>query len=177
MEHLKRNSGKVEWYTPDSILESVREVLPRIDLDPASCQLANERVQAKRYYSIDDDGLLQDWGEHAGTVFLNPPYARRVIDKWIEKLVSESRRRNIGQWICLTNNATDTKWGQHLLSEASAVCFLRGRVRFWTPDADRKKDAPLQGQMLCYGGPPDALNCSQFRRSFRHAGQVFETGG
>jgi hypothetical protein len=41
-----------------------------IDLDPASCAEANERVRAKQYFTKDMDGLKQDW---TGSVFLNPP--------------------------------------------------------------------------------------------------------
>lgn len=45
-------------------------MLGRIDLDPASCALANSRIRAARYYTAADNGLSKPWH---GNVFLNPP--------------------------------------------------------------------------------------------------------
>ena len=51
-------------------MEPARRVLGRIDLDPASCALANGVVQAERTFAIEDDGLSVPW---TGRAFLNPP--------------------------------------------------------------------------------------------------------
>lgn len=170
MKHLARNTGKFEWYTPVQIVDAARCVMGGIDLDPASSELANQNVLADRFYTIADDGLQLDW--RADRVWLNPPYARGVIDNWIDKLFYEVARGHIGQWMCLVNNATDTRWAQRLLSGSSAVCFLRGRVRFETPDgADGK--APLQGQMVVYGGMYGMPRKLDFRRVFETSGTVF----
>jgi hypothetical protein len=60
-----------EHYTPRATVDAAREVLDgRIDLDPASCELANKIVGATKIYTRDDDGLAQPWH---GNVFLNPP--------------------------------------------------------------------------------------------------------
>jgi len=64
-------SQHVEHFTPPEIIEASRLVLGEIDLDPASCELANLHVRAKRFHAWpDDDGFVQSWH---GRVFLNPP--------------------------------------------------------------------------------------------------------
>jgi hypothetical protein len=59
-----------EHYTPDHVVEAARRTLGGIDLDPASCALANERVKAERWFGLPGDGLAEEW---FGRVFLNPP--------------------------------------------------------------------------------------------------------
>ncbi len=68
------------------ILEDVRAVLGQIDLDPASCEFAQKRVKAKRYFTKQDDGLQQRW---FGNVFLNPPYQMPAIEQFTDKLLEE----------------------------------------------------------------------------------------
>lgn len=72
---VKHSSASQEWYTPDAILDLVREVLGQIDLDPASCLEANERVQATAIITEEQDGLATPWP--AGSVYCNPPGGRR----------------------------------------------------------------------------------------------------
>ena len=136
--HVANNSGNNEWYTPAAIIEAARDCMGGIDLDPASSKQAQETVRAARWFGIDDDGLAQTW---AGKVWLNPPYARGLVDRFIEKLLSE----NVAQACVLVNNATETVWAQTMLSQCS-VCFLSGRVKFTALDG--VLGAPLQGQMI-----------------------------
>ena len=143
--HVSYNSGNNEWYTPSDYIELARAVMGDIDLDPASSYKANEVVQAKTYYTAQDDGLSQDW---QGRVWLNPPYSSELIVKFTEKLIAELSR--ISQALVLVNNATETEWFSRLVSRAGAVCFPKSRVKFYMPDGT--VGAPLQGQALLYFG-------------------------
>lgn len=67
-------SYSAEHYTPAPYVEAARLVLERIDLDPASNEVANETVRAARFYTADDDGLAQPW---VGRCWLNSPNDRR----------------------------------------------------------------------------------------------------
>lgn len=141
------SSGENEWYTPPEYIEAARQVMGSIDLDPASCEAAQANVKAKRFFSIDQDGLSQAW---FGNVWLNPPYSKDCIGLFAEKLVFEANR--FDQAIVLVNNATDTEWFHKIAAIASAICFLQGRVRFFNKDGKRA-NAPVQGQAVIYIGP------------------------
>ena len=143
--HVANNSGNNEWYTPAEYIEAAREVMGRIDVDPASNDIAQETVKAKTYYTAETNGLDKKWN---GNVWMNPPYASDLIGKFIEKLINELP--NIQQAIVLVNNATETEWFSKLIGNADAVCFPRSRVKFYMPDG--KTGAPLQGQAVIYFG-------------------------
>jgi len=160
--HVTNNSGENEWYTPAVYLDAARHVMGGIDLDPASCALANETVGAAEYFTKEDSGLSHRWD---GTVWLNPPYAQPLIGQFVDKLRLELP--NIDAAITLTNNATETAWGETLLAECDAVCFPAGRIKF-VDKTGVQSGAPLQGQMLCYFGP----DRDRFKKCFQFRGRV-----
>jgi len=162
--HVANNSGENEWYTPKCYIESARQVMGSIDLDPASSEIANQRVKAKTFYTQEDNGLLFDW---FGNVWMNPPYAQPLITQFITKLVQS----DILQAIVLVNNATETAWGQTLLKASSAVCFHQSRIRFIDPNGNLGQ-SPLQGQMICYIGIFPEI----FAQEFSKYGTILQKG-
>lgn len=145
--HVAHNSGNNEWYTPAEYIEAARKVMGNIDLDPASSDRANEIVQAEAYYTVEDDGLVRPW---FGRVWMNPPYAKGLVDSFCNKLVHDYRNEHVIEAIVLVNNATETAWFRSLISIASAVVFPGSRVKFWKEDGDTGD--PLQGQAIIYMG-------------------------
>ena len=78
---VTKYTGNEEWYTPKKYIDMAREVLGRIDIDPASNSFANQIVQATTYYTKDDDGQTKEW---RGKMWLNPPYSS-FISEFINK--------------------------------------------------------------------------------------------
>jgi hypothetical protein len=154
-------TGENEWFTPLDWVDRAREALGEIDLDPASHVVAQQTVQAKRFFTLADDGLAQDW---FGRVWLNPPYHRAMLSLFVDKLVEEWTSGRVDQAILLTHNYTDTEWFHTAARGARAICFPRGRVRFLSPAGD--ECSPTQGQAFFYFGADDA----GFRRTFGEVG-------
>ena len=165
--HVSHNSGENEWYTPPEYIESARRVLGDIDLDPASNDIAQQTVKATTYYTKQDDGLAKSW---SGRVWMNPPYAKDLIGKFVSKLVKEFQDGNVTDAIVLVNNATDSQWFQELAAVSTFVCFPKGRVKFLSRDGS--KGAPLQGQAILYLGSSEG-----FASAFRDFGFCVERHG
>src|SRR5436305_3481349 len=122
-----------EWYTPLKYIRAVTSVLGCIDVDPASCELANQVVRASVYYDIQTDGFAHDW---PGRVYLNPPYGRTNQisnqDIWLRRLQDQRAAGITREAIVLVNASTDTGWFQQLWDYA--VCLTDHRVNFWSRD-------------------------------------------
>lgn len=161
--HVGRNSGDNEWYTPAEFVQAARAVMNGIDLDPASSEVANEVIEAESFYTEADDGLVQPW---AGRVWMNPPYAQPAVDRFCARLARTYASGEVTEACVLVNNATETAWFYTIAAQASAMCFPRGRIKFWHPD--KELSAPLQGQAVIYLGN----NVAAFKREFLPFGFV-----
>jgi ParB family transcriptional regulator, chromosome partitioning protein len=141
------SSETCEWYTPARYVEAVRQVLGFIDLDPASCAQANETVKARRYFGIEDNGLIQTWD--AETVFLNPPYGKTAGRSnqaiWLEKMISEFQRGAFDRGILLVNACTGDKWFKPLWDYQ--ICFTDHRIKF-----DGNGSSPTKSNAFVYFG-------------------------
>ena len=155
--HVAHNSGENEWYTPAEYIEAARRVMGSIDLDPASAPIANQRVQAKHFFTKNEDGLAQAW---FGNVWMNPPYAQPLIGDFAEAVCDKFESGEIESACVLVNNATETAWFQRLLASASAVCFPARRIRFIGVEGE--KGSPLQGQAFLYFGESVSSFCDEF---------------
>jgi len=145
-----QNTGNNEWGTPRQFIDAVREVSGgSIDLDPATHANAQARIQATTFYTADDDGLTKPW---FGRVFLNPPYSKTLIKRFVDKLVEELTSGNVESAILLTNNETDAAWFQKAAAHANHICFPAGRLKFLRPDGRPSRNGPLQGQAFLHFG-------------------------
>lgn len=160
--HVAQSTGEREWFTPSEYIEAARKVMGSIDIDPASCEEANKTVKAKRYYTSEDNGLKKKW---KGNVWLNPPYDHPIVDEFCQMLVKKVDSSETSQACIIVNNITETSAGQILLSACDAVCFPKGRVKFFNP-TKKAGNSPLQGQMVLYFGQ----EAEMFRNTFSSFG-------
>jgi phage N-6-adenine-methyltransferase len=162
----RRRAANFEWYTPPDIIALAVETMGGIDCDPASCVEANQVVGAKVFYTLDDDGLKQEW---YGRVFLNPPYSK--ISSFVAKLVAETAAGRVTEFILLTANSSDSAWFQKAAAVSSAICFPARRIKFISR---RIASRPLRRQLVRRFSIA-ALTASVFiRRSGQLAGSCRE---
>ena len=110
MNPVHTSSEKMDWQTPEELLQTIREELGPIGLDP--CSVSSNPTGATVCVAHDEGecGLEASWSllaphEHA-LVFVNPPYGRE-IGKWTQKCrdAPGPLRR-----VALVPSRTDTRW-------------------------------------------------------------------
>ena len=144
-----------EWWTPSVYIESARAVLGKIDLDPASCAEANDTVKATKFYSEDDDGLVQDW---KGRVFMNPPYSAN--QPFTEKLLREYAAGKVTAAVVLLGaHAIETKWFAPYWD--AVLCFTGKRIKFNTPTGPAKA-GNIAGSVFVYLGEDQRKFADEF---------------
>ncbi len=116
--HESTYNESKEWYTPKWLFDRLGIAF---DLDPASPgKDIVPWIPADRHLTVHEDGLVSEWD---GTVWLNPPYGSDT-PKWLNRLVEHR------DGIALVFSRTDTEWFHKFATQADAICFLKGRIRF-----------------------------------------------
>jgi phage N-6-adenine-methyltransferase len=139
------SSDSNEWYTPEQYLVSIRLVLGKIDLDPASCETANQTVRAKKFYTKEDSGLQYDW---PGYVFMNPPWGREG-PAFADRLTQQFNDRITTAAIMLVNaHATETTWFAPYFDHI--LCFTDHRIDYDSPE--EKTTTSTHGSVFAYLG-------------------------
>ncbi len=176
---VNQNSGCVEWYTPSWITDLASELMGGIDLDPASCEIANRTVGAKHFYTKEDDGLTKDW---FGNVFMNHPFGKseaacrksktepnkwlcknqRCIKRgyhnenyvpgnadWINRFISQYEQDKFRRGVAITFASTSENWFRPLYKFPR--CWLYDRVNFVDANGNEIKGSP-KGCVLTFVG-------------------------
>ena len=137
--HFSSNSN--EWETPQDFYDKLNNEF-NFTLDPCCTK---ETAKCKKYYTIEDDGLRQNWG--GGRVFMNPPYGRE-IGKWIEKAYKESLKGAIV--VCLIPARTDTRYWWDYIFPYAEIRFIKGRLKF--SNNGKSAPAPFPSAIVIFGG-------------------------
>jgi hypothetical protein len=157
--HYLPGGGKsVEWYTPPMVFDRLGL---EFDLDPCSPLGGLPWIPARRFLSIEDDGLAQPWN---GRVWLNPPYGPHVV-AWMRRLADH------GNGLALIFARTDTAWWHEIAPTADALCLVEGRLWFVNHTGERQRaNAGGPSALLAWGEENgDALARSGLGMTFRVA--------
>jgi hypothetical protein len=177
MNNIQHSSKSNEHYTPIEIIEAARKLMGFIELDPASCRLADKNVNAKKYYSKKEDAINMDISEwKAETLFLNPPGGCIKKDengKWIEckkgqsaqaiwwdKLTEAYEADYVEEAIFLSFSLELIgKRGNSLLNPDYYLCFTSGDVatsNIITRTGRTKFNKPVDGEIVTNPSPTHA---------------------
>lgn len=114
-----------EWYTPSWVFE---ELNVTFDVDVCAPVGGTGLVPAPKHYSIDDDGLAQDW---QGFVWMNPPYSKPT--PWIDKFVAHNNGIALVPF-------SKSKWFVNLWNNNDvALLALPPNLKFVRPDGSSKQ--------------------------------------
>lgn len=108
-----------DWGTPQAFYDMLHEEFS-FTLDPCA---SPENAKAE-FFTVDDDGLEQDWGENI--CFVNFPYSQAKA--WAAKCVDAAL--NGATVVVLCAARTDAAWWQYLVAGADEVRFVKGRLAF-----------------------------------------------
>lgn len=128
-EHMSEDTSH---FTPSKIVEAARGTLGGIDLDPASCEEANETIRAAAWYGPDTQpsSFRREW---SGRVFVNPPGGRS--DNLERRVITKCRETGAcGLPIGHTHDGVESsqkkwwfklarEWASGRVSAAIFVCF------------------------------------------------------
>jgi hypothetical protein len=119
--HQKTVGNSQNWITPRWIVEA----LGPFDLDPCA---ADPRPWDCARHNVTANGLDVPWH---GRVWLNPPFDRYVVSRWIQRLADH------GSGIALLHARTEAEWFLPCWRDATAILFLTRRLHFHHPDGTR----------------------------------------
>lgn len=133
------SSSTDEWATPQWLYDSLNEEFG-FTLDP--CTLPSN-AKCERYFTPQDNGLLQDWGGE--TVFCNPPYGKAIAN-WVRKCSEESKKPNTSI-VMLIPARTDTRYfHDYIYRKAKEIRFIKGRLKF----GGAKTNAPFPSMIVIF---------------------------
>lgn len=126
------------WSTPWNFFEKLNDEF-HFTLDPCS---THENAKCYKHFTIEEDGLLQDWGNEV--VFCNPPYGRQIKD-WVKKAYEESQKDNTTV-VMLIPDRTDTIYFHKYIYHKAEIRFIKGRLKF----GDATNAAPFPSMVVIF---------------------------
>ena len=169
--NVQHSSRTDEWGTPGYILTMAKQVLGRIDLDPASSEEFNRTVQARTYLTKADNGLSCPWPVGC-TVWLNPPGGklgnRSMSQLFWDRLIRHPFSHAIYMGFSLEQLQTTQRSSKSIMD--FTFCVPRKRICFVDAQG-RPGPAPSHSNVIVY--LPGSLDRTElFRKVFAELGAV-----
>lgn len=141
-----------EYGTPRWVIRKLTE-RGLFDLDPTAG--AEPIPIATNRYVKEDDGLSQVWATpDVDSIYLNPPYSDPK--PFLQKLkhAVDPDDPNAATWaVSLTKADTSTGWFHEHVVEASVLCFVDKRLKFY----GGKQGAKFANVFAAFGDPPQHI--------------------
>ena len=112
-------NGNDDWYTPKFIFDGLQLTF---NIDVAAPPGGIPWIPARRYYTMEDDGLSQPW---EGLVWCNPPFSK--LTPWVDRFIEH------GNGVLLTPFAR-SKWLDRIWNSNALVLNLPTTMRWKKPD-------------------------------------------
>lgn len=170
-------SAKIStWETPPDLFSDVDDIFG-FELDVAAMD-GNQKCAD--FISPEMDAFKTPWwlpGVHKANCWLNPPYSegekkcgknckkKKCVERgshidadvpglsdWVARVVDEVEIGHAEVVVMLVPARTETEWFQGVWDKATAICFLRSRVKF----VGAKDVAPFPSVLAVFGELTDA---------------------
>ena len=149
------SSSKSDWETPEDLYQELEKEFNFL-LDPCAT-----KYNSKCLFHIDEtmDGLSTCWYNFINRIalreikfsaFVNPPYGRKITEKWVMKAWLESKQHGITV-VMLLPSRTDQWWFREICLKYGEVRFLPKRVKF----IGAKSGAPFPSIIVIFRGKND----------------------
>jgi hypothetical protein len=121
------------WITPKWVIDA----LGLFDLDPCAASPRPWDCAVENWSSL---GLNAEW---FGRIWLNPPFERYQVGKWVRKLADH------GNGMALLHARTEAEWFEPVWQRASGILFLADRLYFHYSDGRRAEANSGAPAVLC----------------------------
>lgn len=158
------SSNSQEWCTPQWLFDSLDEEF-HFALDAAA---NDSNKKCPLYYTVEMDGLQQDWSSAGGAVFCNPPYGRE-LKKWVQKGYEEAQKGV--KVVMLIPARTDTSYFHEYIYGKAEIRFLKGRLKFTDNAGKEYSSAPFPSMVVIFGGTNEK---QQRKRTFNWFGRALQ---
>lgn len=172
--NIKHSSETDQWFTPEWVINGVKEVLGRIDLDPASSVEANKVVGASNILTEEQDGLTSEW--IGSNIFINPPGGKiknqsQAILFWM-RLMKHLDEGKLDHAIYLAFSVEALQTSQNKDCKAIGefpFCVPNKRIKFVSPEGI--KNSPSHANMIVYV-PGKVDSSKKFSEVFNKYGTI-----
>ena len=144
VDAVHHSSQNTNWQTPKWFFNHLDNIF-KFELDPCS---SKDNALCPEFFTKEDDGLSKSWA--GKRVFMNPPYGKGVVDKWVAKAHDEAMNHG-ALVVAILPARTDPQWFW-IYCRKAMVYFIERRIKFDAPP-DLKKtkdDAPFPSILVIF---------------------------